>query len=157
MRNAKSNKNHDESEESSEDSSDSKKNEVKFECEICSGSFHPSHVPLPKTKTSQPTSLHDIKFLCPSCLRSRRPRIELILSLLMNYEKISVKLPEGKFKSCYLTGLFIFSGYYLYWRCGNWDIDFWPRGKALWRDSSRTLHHTHDKMVLQSKCYSLVR
>ena len=98
MRNAKSNKNHDESEESSEDSSDSKKNEVKFECEICSGSFHPSHVPLPKTKTSQPTSLHDIKFLCPSCLRSRRPRIELILSLLMNYEKISVKLPEGKFK-----------------------------------------------------------
>ena len=96
MRNTKLNKNHDESEESSEDSSDSKKNEVKFECEICSGSFHPSHVPLPKTKTSQPTSLHDIKFLCPSCLRSRRPRIELILSLLMNYEKISVKLPEGK-------------------------------------------------------------
>ena len=99
MRNTKSNKNHDESEESSEDSSDSKKNEVKFECEICSGSFHPSHVPLPKTKTSQPTSLHDIKFLCPSCLRSRRPRIELILSLLMNYEKISVKLPEGKLTS----------------------------------------------------------
>ena len=105
MRNTKLNKNHDESEESSEDSSDSKKNEVKFECEICSGSFHPSHVPLPKTKTSQPTSLHDIKFLCPSCLRSRRPRIELILSLLMNYEKISVKLPEGKFKSFYLMDL----------------------------------------------------
>jgi len=40
--------------------------------------------------------LHDIKFLCPSCLRSRRPRIELILSLLMNYEKLSVKLPEGE-------------------------------------------------------------
>jgi len=96
MRNEKSKKNHDESEESSEDSSDSKKNEVKFECEICSGSFHPSHVPLPKTKTGQPTSLHDIKFLCPNCLRSRRPRIELILSLLMNYEKISVKLPEGE-------------------------------------------------------------
>ena len=105
MRNTKLNKNHDESEESSEDSSDSKKNEVKFECEICSGSFHPSHVPLPKTKTSQPTSLHDIKFLCPSCLRSRRPRIELILSLLMNYEKISVKLPEGKFISLYLINL----------------------------------------------------
>ena len=99
MRNNKSSKHNDESEESSDGGdSSSSKSEVKFECEICSGSFHPSHVPLPKCKTSQPTSLHDIKFLCPSCLRSRRPRIELILSLLMNYEKISVKLPEGKFR-----------------------------------------------------------
>jgi len=98
IRNKKASKNHEESEESSDggDSGSSSKNEVKFECEICTGSFHPSHVPLPKGKSNQPTSLHDIKFLCPSCLRSRRPRIELILSLLMNYEKISVKLPEGE-------------------------------------------------------------
>merc|ERR1712156_1206891 len=97
MRNNKSSKHNEESEESSDGGdSNSSKNEVKFECEICSASFHPSHVPLPKCKTNQPTSLHDIKFLCPACLRSRRPRIELILSLLMNYEKISVKLPEGE-------------------------------------------------------------
>ena len=69
--------------------------DIKFECEICLNLFHPSHVPLPKAK-SQPTSLHDIKFLCPSCLRSRRPRIELILSLLMNYNKLSLRLPEGE-------------------------------------------------------------
>ena len=76
--------------------------EVKFECEVCLSPFHPSHVPIPKAKASQTTSLHDIKFLCPSCLRSRRPRIELVLSLLMNYEKISVRLPEGE-SLTYLT------------------------------------------------------
>ncbi len=70
---------------------------VKFECEVCLKNFHPSHVPFPKNSPKdQPTSLHDIKFLCPGCLRSRRPRIELILSLLMNYEKLGVKLPEGE-------------------------------------------------------------
>jgi len=70
--------------------------EVKFQCEICLCYFHPAHVPLPKSKEGQPTSLHDIKFLCPTCLRSRRPRIELILSLLMNYNKLSLRLPEGE-------------------------------------------------------------
>ena len=65
--------------------------EVKFQCEICLCYFHPAHVPLPKSKEGQPTSLHDIKFLCPTCLRSRRPRIELILSLLMNYNKLSLR------------------------------------------------------------------
>lgn len=84
----------DDQSEDDEESSSSK--EVKFQCEICRNPFHPSQIPLPKAKSAQPTSLHDIKFLCPSCLRSRRPRIELVLSLLMGYEKISVKLPEGE-------------------------------------------------------------
>ena len=79
-----------------EDSSEEKEADVKFQCEICLNYFHPSHVPLPKAKEGQPTSLHDIKFLCPTCLRSRRPRIELILSLLMNYNKLSLRLPEGE-------------------------------------------------------------
>ena len=70
--------------------------DIKFQCEICCNYFHPSHVPLPKSKGCQPTSLHDIKFLCPTCLRSRRPRIELILSLLANYNKLSLRLPEGE-------------------------------------------------------------
>ena len=83
---------------------DDEAKEAKFECEICLNTFHPSQIPMPKAKSPQPTSLHDIKFLCPSCLRSRRPRIELVLSLLMGYEKISVKLPEGEALT-YLTGM----------------------------------------------------
>jgi len=95
----------DDQSEDDEESSSSK--EVKFQCEICRNPFHPSQIPLPKAKSAQPTSLHDIKFLCPSCLRSRRPRIELVLSLLMGYEKISVKLPEGEALT-YLTGMYFF-------------------------------------------------
>ena len=99
MRNNKASRNQESSEESSDGATDANgQPEVKFECEVCLTSFHPAHVPLPKCSkgSGQPTSLHDIKFLCPNCLRSRRPRIELILSLLMNYEKLSVKLPEGE-------------------------------------------------------------
>ena len=43
-----------------------------------------------------PTSLRDLKFLCPTCLRSRRPRLETILSLLVSLQKLTVRLPEGE-------------------------------------------------------------
>ena len=51
----------------------------------------------------KPTSLRDIKFLCPNCLRSRRPRLETILSLLVSLNKLTVRLPEGEALQC-LTG-----------------------------------------------------
>ena len=96
---------------------------ILFECELCNRSFYPSHVPLPKTlqaaissaskgksfEASQhdshsqqqpPQSLRDIKFLCPKCLRSRRPRLETILSLLVALNKITVRLPEGEALQC---------------------------------------------------------
>ena len=38
----------------------------------------------------------DLKFLCPLCLRSRRPRLETILSLLVSLQKLPVRLPEGE-------------------------------------------------------------
>lgn len=105
----------------SEDSSDSEESKnIKFECEVCLDLFHPSHVPLPKAPGSSPVSshnsrgggkqqqaqqaspasLHDIKFLCPACLRSRRPRLETILSLLVSLQKLSVRLPEGEALQC---------------------------------------------------------
>ena len=78
--------------------SESDGNNTKFECEVCLDLFHPSHIPLPKIagKNSSPTSLHDIKFMCPNCLRSRRPRLETILSLLVALQKLMVRLPEGE-------------------------------------------------------------
>ena len=47
-------------------------------------------------KEDGPASLRDIKFLCPNCQRSRRPRLEMILSLLVSLQKLTVRLPEGE-------------------------------------------------------------
>merc|ERR1712083_318766 len=44
--------------------------------------------------------LKDLKFLCPACLRSRRPRLETILSLLVSLQKLTVRLPEGEALQC---------------------------------------------------------
>ena len=65
-------------------------------------------VPLPKSatmknKTSQTAVMQatkDMKFLCPLCLRSRRPRLETILSLLVSLQKLPVRLPEGEALQC---------------------------------------------------------
>lgn len=65
-------------------------------------------VPLPKSanlknKSQQAAAVQaakDLKFLCPLCLRSRRPRLETILSLLVSLQKLPVRLPEGEALQC---------------------------------------------------------
>ena len=42
----------------------------------------------------------EVKFLCPCCLRSRRPRLETILALLVAMQKVPVRLPEGDALKC---------------------------------------------------------
>lgn len=42
----------------------------------------------------------ETKFLCPCCLRSRRPRLETILALLVSLQKIPIRLPEGEALQC---------------------------------------------------------
>merc|ERR1712240_131323 len=73
------------------------------DCELCRERFTPGSVPLPRVgvgKREKPNSLRDIKFLCPACLRSRRPRLETILSLLVSLQKLTVRLPEGEALQC---------------------------------------------------------
>ena len=53
-----------------------------------------------KGPPARPGSLREIKFLCPACLRSRRPRLETILSLLVSLQKLTVRLPEGEALQC---------------------------------------------------------
>merc|ERR1711915_690269 len=74
-----------------------------LDCELCKEQFQPGSVPIPRIgahKKDRPNSLRDIKFLCPACLRSRRPRLETILSLLVSLQKLTVRLPEGEALQC---------------------------------------------------------
>uniref|UniRef100_A0AAR2IUH4 [histone H3]-trimethyl-L-lysine(4) demethylase n=1 Tax=Pygocentrus nattereri TaxID=42514 RepID=A0AAR2IUH4_PYGNA len=60
-----------------------------LQCELCKDWFHGACVPLKESK-----------FLCPLCQRSRRPRLETILSLLVSLQKLPVRLPEGEALQC---------------------------------------------------------
>uniref|UniRef100_A0A669C872 [histone H3]-trimethyl-L-lysine(4) demethylase n=1 Tax=Oreochromis niloticus TaxID=8128 RepID=A0A669C872_ORENI len=62
-----------------------------LQCELCKDWFHGACVPL---------NSKDSKFLCPLCQRSRRPRLETILSLLVSLQKLPVRLPEGEALQC---------------------------------------------------------
>ena len=77
-------------------------NSALLDCELCKEQFQPCSVPLPRSgsKKEKLNSLRDIKFLCPACLRSRRPRLETILSLLVSLQKLTVRLPEGEALQC---------------------------------------------------------
>ncbi len=73
-------------------------------CCLCYDWFHGSCVSLPKVvngkstgKANSPVELtNDVKYLCPLCCRSRRPRIDTIFSLLVSLQKLPVRLPEGE-------------------------------------------------------------
>ncbi|XP_040580156.1 lysine-specific demethylase 5A [Lepeophtheirus salmonis] len=75
---------------------------VLLECELCLDNFHPSLASGINgvKKENDPKSLKEVKFLCPNCLRSRRPRLETILSLLVSLQKLTVRLPEGEALQC---------------------------------------------------------
>ena len=70
-----------------------------LQCELCKDWFHNSCVPLPKSSSQKKGSswqAKEVKFLCPLCMRSRRPRLETILSLLVSLQKLPVRLPDEK-------------------------------------------------------------
>jgi histone demethylase JARID1 len=79
-----------------------------LQCELCKDWFHGACVPLPKTGSQKKllgtagwqSNCKEAKFLCPLCQRSRRPRLETILSLLVSLQKLPVRLPEGEALQC---------------------------------------------------------
>ncbi|GFN77384.1 lysine-specific demethylase 5a [Plakobranchus ocellatus] len=79
-----------------------------LQCELCKDWFHSTCVSFPKSasiknKTSQAAIMQatkEMKFLCPLCLRSRRPRLETILSLLVSLQKLPVRMAEGEALQC---------------------------------------------------------
>ncbi|XP_046505281.1 lysine-specific demethylase 5D isoform X6 [Equus quagga] len=79
-------------------------------CDLCQDWFHGRCVSVPRLLNSprpSPTSSPllawwdwDTKFLCPLCMRSRRPRLETILALLVALQRLPVRLPEGEALQC---------------------------------------------------------
>uniref|UniRef100_A0A803TFR1 [histone H3]-trimethyl-L-lysine(4) demethylase n=1 Tax=Anolis carolinensis TaxID=28377 RepID=A0A803TFR1_ANOCA len=74
-----------------------------LQCELCQDWFHPTCVAWPHLGSPRPAPAWwewDAKFLCPLCQRSRRPRLETILALLVALQKLPVRLPEGEALQC---------------------------------------------------------
>lgn len=76
-------------------------------CHLCKDWFHGGCVAFPPLLPSTGLSLNplcwwdwDSRFLCPRCQRSRRPRLETILALLVALQKLPVRLPEGEALQC---------------------------------------------------------
>ncbi|XP_056629138.1 lysine-specific demethylase 5C isoform X2 [Triplophysa dalaica] len=77
-------------------------------CHLCKDWFHGGCVSFPALLSSSDT--HSVKplcwwdwntrFLCPRCQRSRRPRLETILALLVALQRLPVRLPEGEALQC---------------------------------------------------------
>nr|CAI5832447.1 unnamed protein product [Callosobruchus analis] len=81
-----------------------------MQCELCKDWFHSTCTQLPKVATTKykgnftNIALHlgfkDCKFLCPNCQRTKRPRLDVILGLLMSLQKLYVRVPEGEALQC---------------------------------------------------------
>uniref|UniRef100_G3VQR9 Lysine-specific demethylase 5D n=1 Tax=Sarcophilus harrisii TaxID=9305 RepID=G3VQR9_SARHA len=81
-----------------------------LQCDLCRDWFHGCCVSAPRLSGLRPPSPAppvplawwewDTKFLCPLCMRSRRPRLETILALLVALQKLPVRLPEGEALQC---------------------------------------------------------
>ncbi|KAJ8411958.1 hypothetical protein AAFF_G00142250 [Aldrovandia affinis] len=79
-------------------------------CRLCKDWFHGGCVPFPSLlppsfapSPAPPRSCWwdwDTRFLCPLCQRSRRPRLETILALLVALQRLPVRLPEGEALQC---------------------------------------------------------
>ncbi|CAK7313920.1 Lysine-specific demethylase 5D [Vulpes lagopus] len=91
-----------------------------LQCDLCQDWFHGQCVSVPRILSSSrpsPTSSPllawwewDTKFLCPLCMRSRRPRLETILALLVALQRLPVRLPEGEALQCLTERAIVWQG-----------------------------------------------
>uniref|UniRef100_A0A1I8PMS0 [histone H3]-trimethyl-L-lysine(4) demethylase n=1 Tax=Stomoxys calcitrans TaxID=35570 RepID=A0A1I8PMS0_STOCA len=75
---------------------------VMFNCQLCKDWFHEDCVP-PPLQMRVICQVEDglkQKWLCPSCVRSKRPRLETILPLLVSLQKLPIRLPEDEALRC---------------------------------------------------------
>ncbi|XP_004416115.1 PREDICTED: lysine-specific demethylase 5D [Odobenus rosmarus divergens] len=91
-----------------------------LQCDLCQDWFHGQCVSVPRLfSSSRPSSTSspllawwewNTKFLCPLCMRSRRPRLETILALLVALQRLPVRLPEGEALQCLTERAIVWQG-----------------------------------------------
>lgn len=75
---------------------------VMYNCQLCRDWFHEDCVP-PPSQLRVFCQVEDgikQKWLCPSCVRSKRPRLETILPLLVSLQTLPIRLPEDEALRC---------------------------------------------------------
>ncbi|KAH8298131.1 hypothetical protein KR018_007096 [Drosophila ironensis] len=79
-----------------------------YNCQLCRDWFHEDCVPLPSVTSQNGVAngggglagASRPKWLCPSCVRSKRPRLETILPLLVQLQQLPIRLPEDEALRC---------------------------------------------------------
>ena len=72
-----------------------------LQCELCHEWYHGSCLRLPKGKQGTEKEMNKwTRFLCTYCQRSRRPRLDTIVSLLISLQKVPVSFTEGSALQC---------------------------------------------------------
>ncbi|CAG9761247.1 unnamed protein product [Ceutorhynchus assimilis] len=79
---------------------------VMMRCVLCLDWFHSTCTHLPKIASTKFNSnvhnialslaFEDCKYICCNCQRSKRPKLNKILSLLLSLQKLHVRVPEGE-------------------------------------------------------------
>lgn len=72
-----------------------------YHCQLCLDWFHASCIP-PNIKSenkNEPLEMRS-KYLCPVCMRTKRPKLENILALLVALQQIPLRVPEGEIIQC---------------------------------------------------------
>jgi histone demethylase JARID1 len=72
-----------------------------LQCELCNEWYHATCLHIPKGKRAPGRDIgKDSRFLCALCLRTRRPRLDAIVSLLISLQKVPVAISEGTALHC---------------------------------------------------------
>ena len=72
-----------------------------LQCEVCNEWYHAHCLHIPKSKLNPDKDMgKEMRFICGGCLRSRRPRLDTIVSLLISLQKVPVAISEGTALHC---------------------------------------------------------
>ena len=72
-----------------------------LQCELCHEWYHAACLHIPKGKRIPGKDIgKDSRFICTICQRTRRPRLDAIISLLISLQKVPVAISEGTALHC---------------------------------------------------------
>lgn len=72
-----------------------------LQCELCHEWYHATCLHIPKGKRFPGKDIgKESRFLCAACQRTRRPRLDAIVSLLISLQKVPVAISEGTALHC---------------------------------------------------------